>query len=306
MLQALLDGDQSPDIENSIDLSPSVTANARSREEVLISILNSHPWSPVASTAFNLANKYGQNLAHLCAQLGYHRLLTCLIEWGLDINVKDANGWTPLDFARFYGDLDAVDILEGGWEDDVEVLEQSPPGTTQIRSIDSPSPQSSPGSVQTAQPTKVPAKHEPPHSQALPTNALLPTPPATALEHRPSTLQEHVRTEPTLQIDLARPSKHQVDTLSMPRGSLDVALTEAYYSQQQPEQEHQPLREYLVRAEMWYKNSNALHKVSTCNACVSLSLCLRITRNHVHGVSIRAHVVSPSRPIPPHILSCPW
>ena len=131
ILQALLDGNPSLDIESSIALLPS-TANAHSREEALISILNSHPWSPKDSTTFNLANEYGQNLAHLCAQLGYHRLLTFVIERGVDINVKDADGWMALDFARFYGDLNAVDILEGDWECDVEVPVQAPSMSTDV------------------------------------------------------------------------------------------------------------------------------------------------------------------------------
>ena len=66
----------------------------------------------------------------------------------------------------------------------------------------------------------------------------------------------------------------------MPRGSLDIAMTEAYLPQQQHKQQHHqqhqhqqyqqqyqqqeqpPLREYLVKAEMWYKNPNASRKVS--------------------------------------------
>jgi hypothetical protein len=63
MLQALLNADRSPDIENNVDLSSSVAANVHSREESLISILNSHPWSSESNAAFNLANKHGQNFA---------------------------------------------------------------------------------------------------------------------------------------------------------------------------------------------------------------------------------------------------
>ena len=71
----------------------------------------------------------------------------------------------------------------------------------------------------------------------------------------------------------------------MPRGSLDIAMTEAYlpqqqqhkqqqqqqhqqqqhqqqYQQQYQQQEQPALREYLVKAEMWYKNPNASRKVS--------------------------------------------
>lgn len=43
---------------------------------------------------------------------------------------------TPLDLTCFYGDFHAVDFLEGGWEDDVEALEQGL-RSTQIPSVDS-------------------------------------------------------------------------------------------------------------------------------------------------------------------------
>src|SRR5258708_2646259 len=134
-VQALLDEDQHPDIETSLDLTLSLIASGQPREEALISILSLHPWSPEYSAAFNLVNKYGQNLAHLCAQLHYHRLLITVIEWGVDISVRDANGWTPLDFARFYGDVDAMDILEGGWEDDMETLEEGNFSPVQLTSM---------------------------------------------------------------------------------------------------------------------------------------------------------------------------
>jgi hypothetical protein len=50
----------------------------------------------------------------------------------------------------------------------------------------------------------------------------------------------------------------------MPRASQDVAMTEAYLPQQrnQKQQQHPP-REFLVKAELWYKNLNASRKVST-------------------------------------------
>lgn len=48
----------------------------------------------------------------------------------------------------------------------------------------------------------------------------------------------------------------------MPRGSLDIAMTEAYLPQQH-KQKQPALREYLVKAEMWYKNPNASRKVSS-------------------------------------------
>jgi len=70
--------------------------------------------------SINLVNRHGQNLAHLCTQLEYHRLLVTLIERGVDVHAKDANGWTPMDFARLHDDEDAIDILKGDWEENIE------------------------------------------------------------------------------------------------------------------------------------------------------------------------------------------
>ena len=87
-------------------------------EDYFLGILNSGLFQNCDS--INLVNDYGQNLAHFCAELRYHRLLTTVIERGVDIHAKDANGWTPLDVARLHHDEDAIDILEGEWEDKIE------------------------------------------------------------------------------------------------------------------------------------------------------------------------------------------
>ena len=89
-------------------------------EDDLLSLLGSISWSLQDCDSINLVNNRGQNLAHFCTQLGYHRLLTAVIESGAQIQVKDVNGWTPLDFARLHHDEDAVDILEGDWEDYIQ------------------------------------------------------------------------------------------------------------------------------------------------------------------------------------------
>ena len=85
-------------------------------EDELLGMLDSIPFQD----SINLVDHDGHNLAHFCAQLRYHRLLTAVIERGADIHAKDANGWTPLDFARLHRDEDAIDILEGDWEDCIE------------------------------------------------------------------------------------------------------------------------------------------------------------------------------------------
>ena len=87
-------------------------------EDYILGILNSGLVQN--SDSINLVNDYGQNLAHFCAALRYHRLLTTVIERDINIHAKDVNGWTPLDVAWLHHDEDAIDILEGEWEDNIQ------------------------------------------------------------------------------------------------------------------------------------------------------------------------------------------
>ena len=89
-------------------------------EEDILGLLDTAPWSLEENRSIRLVNNHGHNLAHLCAQLKYHRLLIAVIERGADIHARDVNGWTPLDFARLHRDEDAIDILEGDWEDYIQ------------------------------------------------------------------------------------------------------------------------------------------------------------------------------------------
>lgn len=95
----------------------------------------------------------------------------------------------------------------------------------------------------------------------------------------------------------------------MPRGSLNIAMTEAYLpqqhkqyqqQQQQPQQQQPPLREYLLKAEMWYKNPNASRKVSHPFICFSdLSSITRyrlsVTMFTGRSMSFHVHVATPNR-----------
>ena len=101
-------------------LSSSTLVGEHSREEMIVSMLGSHPWTAADGAFINIVNERGQNLAHLCAQLGYNQLLLNAIEWGIDIRAEDVNGWTPLDFARLHVDERAIGILEGDTVDLVQ------------------------------------------------------------------------------------------------------------------------------------------------------------------------------------------
>jgi hypothetical protein len=97
-------------------------------EDDLLGLLDSVPWSLEDYDSINLVNNHSQNLAHLCSQLRYRRLLIAVIERGIDIHAKDVNGWSPLNFAQLHRDEDAMDILQGDWEDSIlNISSRMPP-----------------------------------------------------------------------------------------------------------------------------------------------------------------------------------
>ena len=102
--------------------NPLEASDAEELEDTLLEMIGSQNWSTEDHDTLKSTNQRGQSLAHLCAQLGYHRLLLRLIELGLDITIQDANGWRARDFALLYKDKEALDILEGGWEEREEAL----------------------------------------------------------------------------------------------------------------------------------------------------------------------------------------
>jgi hypothetical protein len=75
------------------------------------------------SAALSLASASGQQtLLHLSAILGFHRLLKYLVDRGVDLDVRDASGYTALHFAALCGRLACARILvEGGA--DVEIVD---------------------------------------------------------------------------------------------------------------------------------------------------------------------------------------
>lgn len=56
-----------------------------------------------STDALKLTTKSRKNLLHLTSALGFGDLCVDLIEYGIPINERDANGFTALHFAAFYG-----------------------------------------------------------------------------------------------------------------------------------------------------------------------------------------------------------
>jgi ankyrin repeat protein len=62
-------------------------------------------------------NGHGQSLLHLAVHLRYPELVQRLVDWGVDLKIKDVNGFTALDAANLCNDASLVHILEktGVW-----------------------------------------------------------------------------------------------------------------------------------------------------------------------------------------------
>ena len=74
-------------------------------------------------------NDYKQTLAHFAVLFGYTNLLRRLVEWNIDLNVADFNGFTALHCAYKKGDRVCVDLLlqNGASETVLDALGRAPP-----------------------------------------------------------------------------------------------------------------------------------------------------------------------------------
>ena len=69
----------------------------------------------------SVADENHQTIAHLCVLSGYTRLLTMVVDWGIDLDVQDVSGLTALHCAYLREDWDCVRILkEGGAHESIE------------------------------------------------------------------------------------------------------------------------------------------------------------------------------------------
>lgn len=64
-----------------------------------------------SSNLLYLTDSSGQNLVHASAQAGNYELTKILIEKGVDFDLKDIHGWTPLITAVNAGNLDIANLL---------------------------------------------------------------------------------------------------------------------------------------------------------------------------------------------------
>jgi len=99
--------------QNQDDLSPIDEEELGMR--FLASISHSQDWS----NELSFSDEKHQTIAHLCVLSGYTRLLTKVVNWGIDLDVQDMSGLTALHCAYLREDWDCVRILRdaGAGED---------------------------------------------------------------------------------------------------------------------------------------------------------------------------------------------
>jgi hypothetical protein len=84
----------------------------RELEELGIRFLAAISDSPYWSSDLSFADENHQTIAHLCALSGYTRLLTEVIDWGIDLDVRDVCGLTALHCAYLHEHWDCVRVLK--------------------------------------------------------------------------------------------------------------------------------------------------------------------------------------------------
>ena len=103
-------------LAQSHDSLPSI--NDRELEELGVRFLATIADSPRWGEDLSVADENHQTIAHLCVLSGYTRLLTKVVDWGIDLDVRDVSGLTALHCAYLREDWDCVRILKEAGADE--------------------------------------------------------------------------------------------------------------------------------------------------------------------------------------------
>ena len=83
-------------------------------ETGLVAALTSLQSRPNFPEIVSTTNDWGQSLAHLSILHGYPYLLSCLVDWHINLAIADANGLTALHYAYMNNDLGSIRSLRRG------------------------------------------------------------------------------------------------------------------------------------------------------------------------------------------------
>ena len=81
-------------------------------ESVFLEILATFKGLPGFGQRLSTVNEYRQSLLHLAVHLRYRKLVQTLVDWGIDLNIKDVNGFTALHAAYLCGDVAITHMLQ--------------------------------------------------------------------------------------------------------------------------------------------------------------------------------------------------
>ena len=111
LIQGLLQRDAGPGIQpGPVDSNAPLPSSLP--ESAILDILSALKPLPDFSQLLATMNEQGQTLLHLAVHLRYRELVQKLINWGIDLNARDVNGFTALHAAYLCGDPFVVDVLK--------------------------------------------------------------------------------------------------------------------------------------------------------------------------------------------------
>ena len=108
--QGLLQGSAQGSTIARSDSTHSVTTSFP--ESAFIEVLAAFKSLPDFEQRLSTVNLYRQSLLHLAVHLRYRELAQRLVDWGIDINIKDMTGHTALHTAYLCGELSTARTLE--------------------------------------------------------------------------------------------------------------------------------------------------------------------------------------------------
>jgi len=109
-------------------IHPAPTAPSSLPESTFLEVLAFFKSLPDFEQRLSTVNEYGQSLLHLAVYLRYRELVQRLVDWGIDLNIKDVNGFTALHSAYHCGDSSITHSLEqrGGIQLSLDILGRPP------------------------------------------------------------------------------------------------------------------------------------------------------------------------------------
>ena len=121
-------GTQGPTIGPSDPIQSATISPSSLPESVFIEVLATFNSLPDFVQRLSTVNIHRQSLLHLAVHLRYRELAQRLVDWGIDLNIKDMNGFTALHTAYLCGDLSITHMIEkrGGAQLSVDILGRPP------------------------------------------------------------------------------------------------------------------------------------------------------------------------------------